>query len=63
MGYNKFCECVICVVEILKRLNRIHRESFEKISKAKFWREEMKQEIQHNNQIDVVFALWSKAYI
>lgn len=50
-------------LEILKRLNRDPRESFGKISKAKFWREEIKQDIQHNDQIDVVFALWSKGYI
>ena len=50
-------------VEILKRLNRNPGESFEKIPKAKFWKEEMKQEISHNSQIDVVFALWSKGYI
>ena len=50
-------------LEVLEELNKESKEALGKMSKAEFWRDKMKKTIQHNSQVDVVFALWSKGYI
>lgn len=52
-------------LKALEKLNdeKERKETFETMSPLDFWRDEMKKEISHNSQIDVVFALRSKGYI
>ena len=46
-------------LEALAILSNTSKETFETVKPLEFWRDQMKKTIQHNSQIDVVFALWS----
>lgn len=60
---HKKSKNAVYALEVSEKLKKEPKEAFEKISKAEFWRERIKKTIQHNSQIDVVLALWSKGYI
>lgn len=61
--YHKKSKNADYALDALKILKNGGQEEFETTKPLEFWKVEMKKTIQHNSQVDVVFALWSKGYI
>lgn len=57
--YHKKNKNADYALEALAILSNTSKETFETVKPLEFWRDQMKKTIQHNSQIDVVFALWS----